>query len=120
MPTPREEAMSTFYDEVYRATRLIPSGRVTTYGTIAAMLGRPMASRAVGYALRALPEGSEVPWHRVINAQGRISLKARHPHETDLQRDLLEAEGVVFDADDRVDLRRFGWAGTLPDPQPAD
>jgi methylated-DNA-protein-cysteine methyltransferase-like protein len=107
--------MSHFYDEVYRATCMIPRGRVTTYGTIAAMLGRPMASRAVGYALRALPDGSEVPWHRVINAQGRISLKARHPHETDRQRERLEAEGIVFDADARVDLRRFGWAGSLPD-----
>jgi methylated-DNA-protein-cysteine methyltransferase-like protein len=109
--------MSTFYDEVYRATCLIPRGRVTTYGTLAAMLGRPMASRAVGYALRALPDGSEVPWHRVINAQGRISLKARHPGETDRQRHLLEQEGIVFDAEDRIDLHAFGWAGTLPDPR---
>lgn len=108
--------MSTFYEEVYRASRMIPPGRVTTYGTIAAMTGRPMAARAVGYALRALPDGTDVPWHRVINAQGRISLKARHPHETDLQRQLLEREGIVFDAEDRVDLHAYGWAGTLPDP----
>ncbi len=107
--------MSQFYDAVYRATCMIPPGRVTTYGTLAAMLGRPMASRAVGYALRALPDGTDVPWHRVINAQGRISLKARHPGETDQQRHLLEQEGVAFDAEDRVDLQVFGWAGTLPD-----
>ena len=109
--------MSAFYEEVYRAVRAIPPGRVTTYGTIAAMVGRPMAARAVGYALRALPGGSDVPWHRVINAQGQISLKARHPHETDFQRHLLEREGVAFDADERVDLHVFGWAGRLPDPE---
>lgn len=107
--------MSAFYDTIYRAVRAIPSGRVTTYGTIAAMVGRPMAARAVGYALRALPDGSDVPWHRVINAQGRISLKARHPHETDLQRQILEREGVAFDADDRIDLHVYGWAGELAD-----
>ena len=106
--------MSGFYDEVHQATCLIPPGRVTTYGTLAAMLGRPMASRAVGYALRALPDDSEVPWHRVINAQGRISLKARHPQETDRQRRLLEREGIIFDAEERIDLRVFGWVGSLP------
>ena len=108
--------MSEFYDAVYRAITMIPPGRVTTYGTIAAMVGRPMAARAVGYALRALPEDTHVPWHRVINAQGTISLKARHPQETDFQRQLLEREGVVFGPDDRVDLRRFGWVGSLPEP----
>ena len=107
--------MNHFYDEVYRATRMIPRGKVTTYGTIAAMIGRPDAPRAVGYALRALPDDTDVPWHRVINAQGRVSLKARHPHETDLQRHLLEREGVVFDAEDRVDLRVYGWVGSLPE-----
>lgn len=107
--------MSGFYEAVYRATRQIPRGRVTTYGTIAAMLGRPMAARAVGYALSALPIDTDVPWQRVINAQGKISLKARHPQETDRQRRLLEQEGVVFDAEGKVDLRDFGWAGSLPD-----
>lgn len=105
--------MTPFTAAVYRATSLVPAGRVTTYGMIAAMVGRPMAARAVGYALRALPADTEVPWHRVINAAGRISLKARHPHETDRQRQRLEREGVSFDAEDRIDLRRFGWAGSL-------
>ncbi len=101
--------MSQFYEDVYQVTCRIPAGRVTTYGAIAAMLARPMAARAVGYALSALPEGTSVPWHRVINAQGRISLKDRHPGETGLQRRLLEREGVVFDSEDRVDLRLIGW-----------
>jgi methylated-DNA-protein-cysteine methyltransferase related protein len=103
--------MPSFYEEVYRLTRLIPPGRLTNYGTIAALAGQPLAARAVGYALRALPEDSDVPWQRVINVKGHIPLKSRHPHETDLQRALLEREGVVFDADDRVDFRRFGWEG---------
>lgn len=111
--------MSRFYDEVYRTTGYIPPGRVTTYGTIAAMLGRPMAARAVGYALRALPDDTDVPWHRVINTKGTISLKSRHPFETDLQRVLLEREGVRFDALGRVDLTQYGWAGSLPMP-PSD
>lgn len=105
--------MRSFYEDVTRAVAAIPPGRVTTYGTIAAMIGRPLAARAVGYALRALPVDTTVPWHRVINAKGTISLKARHPGETDLQRQLLEREGVVFDAEDRVDLGRFGWAASL-------
>lgn len=106
--------MRSFYEDVYHAVSAIPAGRVTTYGTIAAMIGRPMDARAVGYALRALPDDTTVPWHRVINAKGTISLKARHPHETDLQRQLLEREGVDFDAEGRVDLTRFGWAASLP------
>jgi methylated-DNA-protein-cysteine methyltransferase-like protein len=101
--------MSSFYQEVYRLTREVPRGRVTTYGTIAALAGSPMAARAVGYALRALKEGTDVPWQRVINKEGRIPLRGRDPGETDLQRALLEREGITFDADDRIDLRRFGW-----------
>lgn len=106
--------MAHFYTEVYQLVRMIPPGKVTTYGAIARMLGRPRAARTVGYALRALPDDTDVPWQRVINAQGTISLKARHPEETSLQRRRLEAEGVVFDADGRVDFARFGW-GEAPD-----
>jgi methylated-DNA-protein-cysteine methyltransferase-like protein len=108
--------MPSFYQDVYRAVRMIPPGRVATYGAIAAMIGRPMDARAVGYALRALPDGTDVPWHRVINAKGTISLKDRAPNETSCQRTLLEREGVEFDARNRVDLRRHGWMGLLPEP----
>lgn len=101
--------MARFYQQVCDLVRQIPPGRVTTYGTVARMLGDPRAARAVGYALRALPDDTDVPWQRVINAQGTISLKSRSPEETSLQRDLLEAEGVEFDAQDRVDFERFGW-----------
>lgn len=101
---------SSFYDAVYRMVRRIPRGRVTTYGHIAALCGNPRAARTVGWALHALPDGSDVPWHRVINARGGISIsKVGLPPQ--LQRALLEAEGVEFAADGRVDLDRWGWIG---------
>lgn len=103
--------MHAFYEEIYRLTRLIPRGRVTTYGHLAALAGRPMSPRAVGYALRVLPPDSDVPWQRVINAQGKVSPRAIGFHEPNLQRVILEHEGVAFDAEDRVDFRRFGWEG---------
>lgn len=88
----------------------VPRGRVTTYGHVAALCGKPRAARTVGWALHALPEGSDVPWHRVINAQGGISIsKVGIPPA--LQRALLEAEGVKFDRDGRVDLKRWAWSG---------
>jgi hypothetical protein len=68
----------------------------------------------VGYALHALPTGSDIPWQRVINAAGRISSRC-HPHAESIQRTLLEAEGVRFNAAHAVDLRRYRWPGPLPD-----
>jgi methylated-DNA-protein-cysteine methyltransferase-like protein len=101
--------MAAFFERVYDLVRRIPPGRVATYGQIALMLGSPRGARAVGWALRALPAGSGVPWHRVLNARGRISL--RPPH-LQLQRALLEDEGVHFDGEDRIDLARYAWEGT--------
>ena len=100
----------SFYDAVYAMVKRIPRGRVTTYGHVAALCGKPRAARTVGWALHALPDASGVPWHRVINAQGGISIsKVGLPPE--LQRALLEREGVEFGADGRVDLDRWGWIG---------
>ncbi|HEY9721307.1 MAG TPA: MGMT family protein [Oscillatoriaceae cyanobacterium] len=101
--------MTNFYEEVYRLVRQVPPGRVTTYGAIAALAGSPLARRAVGYALRNLPPDSDVPWQRVINAQGKVSPRSLEGPEPLRQRHLLEREGIDFDAQDRVDLRRFGW-----------
>ncbi|MEE9146755.1 MAG: MGMT family protein, partial [Candidatus Tectomicrobia bacterium] len=79
-----------------------------TYGQVAALLGNPRAARAVGYALRFLPGGADVPWHRVINHRGQISL--RYPAEGPvLQRLLLESEGVSFDQQDGIDLSVYRW-----------
>ena len=97
------------YQKIYRVVRRVPEGRVATYGQIAALAGIARHARQVGYALFALRDGDEldVPWHRVVNAKGEISARATG-HE-DLQRLLLESEGVVFDARGRIDLRAFGW-----------
>ncbi len=88
--------------------RRIPRGRVASYGQVAALAGLAGHARQVGYALHALPEDNEVPWHRVVNAAGRISLR-RESSGGALQRALLETEGIVFHAG-RIDLQRYGWA----------
>ncbi len=105
---PPGSARETFYDQVYAFVRLVPNGRVVTYGQVAVLLGAPTASRAVGYALHNLPGGSDVPWWRVINAQGRISLKGRGT-SADLQLAMLKDEGVSFDDTDRTLLSDFRW-----------
>jgi methylated-DNA-protein-cysteine methyltransferase-like protein len=106
-------SQSTFYDYVYRVVRLVPHGKVTTYGLVATMLGHPRAARAVGYALHNLPEGSDVPWHRVINFRGMISARGE-VLRPEIQRLLLEAEGVVFDHEGKVDFQQFLWQGLRP------
>ena len=93
--------------------RQIPPGEVTTYGQIAYLIsGTRRGARAVGYALAALSpaDAERVPWWRVINAQGRISISHLRL-SVDEQRRRLEAEGIEFDEEDRVDLSRFGWEG---------
>jgi len=95
---------SLFYDMIKR----IPRGRVATYGQIAELVDLPGHARQVGYALNALPEGHDVPWQRVINAQGRISAQS-DPLFEKIQRQLLEEEGVVFDERGRIALERYQW-----------
>lgn len=88
--------------------RRIPRGRVSTYGAIATLAGLDGHARQVGYALHDLPTNSGVPWHRVINAKGEISPRSSgDSHE--LQRLLLEEEGVEFDLAGRVDLKTYRW-----------
>lgn len=103
---------ASFFDQVYVLVRQIPPGKVASYGQVAALLGHPRAARTVGWALASLPDTQEqeVPWQRVINAQGRVSIRHLR-HAADEQRALLEQEGVEFDADERVDWKRFGWQG---------
>ncbi len=98
----------TTYERIYATVRQIPPGCVSSYGRIAALAGLPGQARLVGYALHALRTstgGDEVPWWRVINAAGYIS----NAYEPALQRTLLESEGVIFDARERIDLKRFLW-----------
>jgi len=89
---------------------MIPYGQVATYGQIASIVGDPQAARTVGWALSGLPEGTQVPWHRVINAQGQISPR-RYPGAIEEQRSLLEQEGIVLDRHGRVDLETHQWEG---------
>lgn len=101
--------MPSFAERVYRLVRRVPPGRVVSYGALAAMLGQPRAPRQVGQALRALPDEHDVPWWRVINGRGEISLRG-YGNVAQLQRRLLEREGVAFDGRGRVDWNRYGWS----------
>lgn len=96
------------WERVYRVVRRIPHGCVATYGQVAELAGLGRNARQVGYALHALPAGSNVPWHRVLNAQGKVSLDPSGGADV-TQRLRLEREGVKFDARGRVDLKRFRW-----------
>ena len=96
------------YERIYRVVRRIPPGKVATYGQVAELAGIPRQARQVGYALHALSEDSGVPWQRVINTRGEVSLRAE-PGVEGLQRAVLEQEGVVFDAKGRVSLERYRW-----------
>jgi len=98
------------YERYYSVIRRIPRGRVSTYGQVARLAGHAGCARQVGYALYALPAGSIIPWHRVVNARGALSLGSVIPEGDVEQRIRLEVEGVEFDAEGRIDLGRFGWA----------
>jgi methylated-DNA-protein-cysteine methyltransferase-like protein len=100
----------SFAERAYAVIRAIPYGRAVSYGGVAAILGAPRAARAVGRALFELPEGSDVPWWRVVNRNGEISIKGTL-HGPALQRALLRSEGVKFDRRGRIDWRKFGWDG---------
>jgi methylated-DNA-protein-cysteine methyltransferase related protein len=97
------------HHRIHDVVRRVPAGRVTTYGDIAVLAGFPGQARLVGYALHALPAHSAVPWHRVINARGGISVGRTHPGGELVQRRLLEEEGVIFDAGGRVSLSHYRW-----------
>ncbi len=104
-----------FYEQVYALVRCIPRGKVLTYGQVARLLDVPHGARAVGWAMRQLPNGSDVPWFRVINAKGGISTGYAENGEL-VQRTLLEAEGVHFDAEGHTQLH--GPKGVLWKPSP--
>ena len=97
----------SYYDKVYELARRIPYGRVATYGQLALMTGSPRASRAVGYAMAANTDPA-IPCHRVMGKDGVIR---EHAFGPGVQRALLEAEGVPFTPDGRVDLAHCRWDG---------
>ncbi len=103
-----EKQVSETYRTIWAVVRRIPKGKVATYGQVAAISGHPGQARLVGYAMHALPDGSDVPWYRVINARGEISFGEDSPGYH-VQRALLEKEGVRFDSKRRIDLKVHRW-----------
>lgn len=99
---------------VYMLVRAIPPGKVLNYGKVAQLIGVSNGAREVGWALSSLTSSREreVPWHRVVNAQGRVSIKGSPPAAAE-QRRRLESEGISFDDKDRLDLQQHAW-----DPAP--
>jgi len=108
---PNAMFVSAFNAAVYALVKTIPRGRVATYGQLAKLLCKPRHSRHVGTALANMPETMKIPWHRVLNSQGRISIRRTNwqSGSDDWQRILLEAEGVVFDETGKIRLREFQW-----------
>jgi methylated-DNA-protein-cysteine methyltransferase related protein len=104
------------YQRIYDLVRQIPAGQVATYGQIAQLAGLAGHARQVGYALHALPDSSTVPWHRVVNATGRISPRATPGAEL-VQLQLLAREGVEVNARGRVPLERLRWTPRRRPPQ---
>jgi len=104
-----ESRSGAFTTKVCRIVAKCPRGKVVSYGGVAALAGKPRAARAVGAALRDLPDGSPVPWWRVVNSSGAISKRLNHGPL--IQRKLLLKEGVKFDRSGRIDWEIFGWNG---------
>ena len=102
-------ALRELEERIYQVTRQIPAGQVATYGQVALVAGVNSA-RLVGRAMATLPTGSDVPWHRVINSQGKISIR-RHGGPDPVQKRRLRAEGVRLDRQGRVDLPAVAWFG---------
>ena len=99
--------IKTFSQEVTAIIKNIPYGKVATYGQIAGLAGNRFASRQVVWVLNSLSKTEKLPWYRVVNSRGTISLKPGRGYEE--QKELLMAEGIIFDGDDRIDLKTFLW-----------
>ncbi len=99
------------YQRIYDMVAAIPRGQVASYGQIAKMVGLPRRARLVGHALRHTPDGVDVPWHRVVNAQGTSSFPDGS-EQREQQLRCLRDEGVVL-LNGRIDFKRFGWRPSL-------
>lgn len=101
--------MNTF-EKIYEVVKMIPKGKVATYGLVAAMAGNPHWSQVVGYALHSNPDPEHIPCHRVVNRFGEVA-KAFVFGGENRQRELLESEGITFLSDGRVDMEKHLWQG---------
>jgi methylated-DNA-protein-cysteine methyltransferase-like protein len=95
------------YARIWNVVRRIPRGKVSTYGAIARLAGFGSNARIAGYALHSLPSGSGIPWHRVINSRGKISLPRNHRSFEEQRRRLMSEEVITVDG--AIDLKKFGW-----------
>jgi len=100
----RSEKYQRFYTIIDR----IPAGKVATYGQVATLAGFPGQARQVGYALHATPDDLEIPWQRVINAQGQISPRG-NPIGEEVQRQMLAEEGICFNEQGHISLKKYQW-----------
>ena len=108
-PVPQLIVPASFDQRVWSEVARIPHGRLATYGQIADLIGAYGCARQVGWALRRLKLPSTVPWHRVVNAQGRIAMSLSREGSDWMQRELLMSEGIPVDAEGRLPLRQFLW-----------
>lgn len=97
--------MNTF-EKIYETVKTIPKGKVATYGQVALLAGNPYLARVVGYALHHNPDPSTIPCHRVVNREGKVAPGFVFGG-SEMQRHLLEAEGIVFEADGTIDLEKY-------------
>lgn len=102
--------MENFYTKVYNIVSQIPEGKVATYGQISGLLGKKSGARAVGWAMKATPEHLKIPCHRVVNRFGEMS-PGYVFGSSDIQRQILKAEGITFKNDGRIDMKKHLWKG---------
>ncbi len=99
-----------FTRRVIEIIKSIPEGKVCTYGTIALMAGQPNGARQVTRIIHSMSSKHDLPWHRIVNARGEISLPK--PYQYDQQKALLQSEGVQFGVKDRIDFKEYLWTGS--------
>jgi methylated-DNA-protein-cysteine methyltransferase related protein len=103
------------YEKIYAVVRRIPAGKVATYGQVAGLAGLSGKARLVGYALYKVEINDDIPWQRVVNAQGEVSYAVSRNGADHLQRNLLEQEGIKFNAQGKIDLQMDRWPEFLAD-----
>jgi methylated-DNA-protein-cysteine methyltransferase-like protein len=104
--------MTIFQDTILRIVRMVPLGKVVSYGQVAAYIGTPRAARQVGWAMRSLEGAPDFPWWRVINNAGRITIKGNQFNTAQLQKELLEAEGVEINQEFELDIEYYRFRPT--------
>lgn len=114
----RIDPESRTFQKIYAVVKRIPRGRVATYGQVAQLADLPGRARLVGYAMASLPRESGLPWHRVVNAAGQISTRDDEP-AMELQRALLDSEGIPLSAAGKIPLERFRWLPRTQNRKPA-